>query len=188
MKSAVGCAVAASPLGPEAPRGLVHVVIDTPFGSAQKYKFDKAAGMFRLSRILPIGMRFPCDFGFIPGTLGEDGDALDVAILSDSASFTGCLMSVRLLGLIRATQLEKHHRIRNDRLVAVPVTPVNRPTQHDIHDFDKERLHAVEQFFVSYNVAQGRPFQLHGRQGLVAARRALERGIRRHRESAQRLS
>jgi inorganic pyrophosphatase len=172
-------------IAPQAAYGLVHVIIDTPFGSCQKYKFDDNAGLFKLSRILPRGMRFPCDFGFIPETLGEDGDALDVAVLNDAASFTGCLMTVRLLGLIRATQTEKHHRIRNDRLIAVPVTPVNRPLQRDIRDVQEERLIALEQFFVSYNTAQGRPFRLRGRQGAAAARRALERGIKRQAQSAQ---
>src|SRR5437660_7184650 len=134
----------ADTLGPWAARDLVHVIIDTPGGSRNKYKFDDASGLFKLSRVLPAGLHFPCDFGYIPGTQGEDGDALDVAVLNDAASFVGCLMNVRLIGLIRASQTEKGRNIQNDRMLGVPVTPVNRPIERDINQIGQERLKAIE--------------------------------------------
>jgi inorganic pyrophosphatase len=157
-------------LGPwAAAREIINVIIDTPGGSRNKYKFDRPSGLFKLSRILPEGLHFPCDFGFIPGTLGEDGDALDVAVLSNTSSFVGCLMSVRPLGVIKALQWEKRRRIQNDRLIALPVTPVNRPRAHRLGDIDRERLASLEQFFCAYNRAQGRRFEITGRQGRQAA-------------------
>jgi inorganic pyrophosphatase len=87
--------------------GLVHVVVDTPKGSTNKYKFDAELQVFKLSRVLPLGAQFPFDFGFIPSTAAEDGDALDVILIVDVPSFVGCLMNVRLIGVIAAEQRER---------------------------------------------------------------------------------
>ena len=81
---------------------LVHVIIDTPRGSRNKFKFDEKLGCFKLSRILPAGHVFPYDFGSIPGTRGEAGDALDVLIITDEPAFPGCLITTRLIGVIVA--------------------------------------------------------------------------------------
>ena len=73
----------------------INVVIDTPKGSRNKYKYDEDQGLFRVSRVLPAGMQFPYDFGSVPRTLAEDGDALDVLVLTESPTFAGCLVTVR---------------------------------------------------------------------------------------------
>jgi inorganic pyrophosphatase len=162
-------------------RGLVHLVVDTPLGSRNKYKFDPDRGVFALSRVLPDGMHFPCDFGSIPGTLGEDGDALDAIVLVDAPSFVGCLMTVRFVGVIAASQTEKHRTIRNDRLVAVAITPANKSAIRRISDLPKGKLDELECFFVNYNRVQGRIFKPIGRLGPAAAERALVNAIHRHR-------
>jgi inorganic pyrophosphatase len=82
--------------------GLVRVVIDTPRGSRNKYKFDRELASFKLSRVLPAGMSFPFDFGSIPGTEAEDGDALDVLVLTESPLIVGCVVHVHLVGIIQA--------------------------------------------------------------------------------------
>jgi inorganic pyrophosphatase len=181
-----GQAKLAGVFGRRATRGLLNVIIDTPLGSRNKYKFDEGAGKFKLSRILPEGLHFPCDFGFIPGTAADDGDPLDVAILVDAASFVGCLMTVRLLGVIRATQMEQRRSIKNDRLLGIPVTSVNHPRARDIRDIPKDRLDALEQFFVAYNREQGRPFKLNGRQGAAAAIQAVREGFSKGNRSPRR--
>jgi inorganic pyrophosphatase len=173
---------------PRAPGGLVHVVIDTPRGSGNKYKYDNDRGLFKLSRMLPAGLHFPCDFGSIPGTVADDGDALDVVLLSNSASFVGCLMQAKLIGVIGAVQKEGRRRIRNDRLVAVPVTPVNASAYGDLAEVTGNCLEDIEQFFVAYNRAQGREFRLMGRRGPAAAERALGRAIKAYRSSQQKSS
>jgi hypothetical protein len=71
--------------------GLVNVVIDTPRGSANRYKYDEQLDIFKISRVLPAGINFPHDFGSVPGTRAEDGDPLDVLVLLESPSFAGCL-------------------------------------------------------------------------------------------------
>jgi inorganic pyrophosphatase len=168
-----------SKIPPRASRGgLVNVIIDTPGGSRNKYKFDADLGVFRISRILPVGMSFPYDFGSVPGTRAEDGDPLDVLVLGPAPTFPGCLVTVRLIGILRAQQLEGGRQIRNDRLVGVPVTPVNRAPLRELGELDAGVLRGIEDFFISYNRAQGRAFRVTGRLGARAAEAALERAVR----------
>jgi len=162
------------------------VVVDTPHGSANKFKYDEKLGLFKLSRILPRGMSFPFDFGSVPQTRAADGDALDVLILTEAPTFVGCLVTVRLLGVLRATQKEKGRTVRNDRLISIPLTPVNRPRVRDLRQLDPQRLEEIEQFFISYNRAQGREFSPGQRLGHTAAERLVETAIREFRRHAGR--
>jgi inorganic pyrophosphatase len=162
---------------------LTNVVIDTPRGSRNKFKYDEKLHCFRLSRILPAGYSFPYDFGSIPGTRADDGDAVDVLVLLDSPSFCGCLVTVRLMGIIAAHQTEKRKTIRNDRLLAVPQTPVNRPAIRHIADLESDRLAEIEHFFGGYNLAQGRSFKPYGRFGPKKAEAFLDAAIARYSES-----
>ena len=99
----------------------IDIVIETPRGSSQKYDYDPESKFFRLKKILPGGMVFPYDFGFIPDTKGEDGDPLDILIISEFNSFPGCIITCRIIGGIKATQLERDKKepVRNDRFMAV---------------------------------------------------------------------
>jgi inorganic pyrophosphatase len=85
--------------------------------------------------ILPAGAFFPYDFGSIPMTYAEDGDALDVLVISEVPSFAGCLITGKLIGAISGEQTEKEKTMRNDRLLAVPITPVNPALFAHIDDF-----------------------------------------------------
>jgi inorganic pyrophosphatase len=143
--------------------GLVNVVIDTPRGSSNKYKCDERTGLYKISRILPAGMHFPCDFGSVPQTCAEDGDPLDALVLIDSPTFPGCLMTTKVIGALRAQQKEHRRIIRNDRLIAVPVTSVNPPRFRSLRDIEKGWLREIEAFFVSYNRIQGREFRVTAR-------------------------
>ncbi len=162
----------------EAQTGLVHVLIDTPRGSGNKYKYDERLHAFRISRILPAGMHFPYDFGSVPGTCAEDGDPLDVLVLLDQATFPGCLVTTRLIGGFRARQREGGRMIRNDRLIAVPETPVNRAPTRSIRSLRAGQLREIELFFVSYNQAQGRELKIASRFGASTAQRLLSEAIR----------
>jgi inorganic pyrophosphatase len=161
----------------EATSGRVHVVIDTPAGSRNKYKLDDANGLLRLSRILPEGLSFPYNFGSVPGTCADDGDALDVLVLHLPPAFPGCLITVRLIGMLRAEQHEGGRLLRNDRLIGVPETSVNAAPLRELSAVPKEQLRAIEHFFVSYNAYQGRRFRITGRDGARRAARALQRAI-----------
>src|SRR5215471_878934 len=87
--------------------GRLNVVIDTPKGSRNKYKFNEQHGDWRLSKVLPLGMTFPYDFGFLPSTRGEDGDPLDVLVLLDEPAFPGCVVPARLIGILEAAQTQE---------------------------------------------------------------------------------
>ena len=77
-----------------------------------------------MSKVLPLGASFPFDFGFIPSTKGEDGDPLDVLVLTEEPAFVGCVLPALLIGVLEAEQTEKGETVRNDRLVAVIQTPL----------------------------------------------------------------
>src|SRR5262245_46311419 len=139
-------------IGPRTPgSGLVNVVVETPAGSRNKFKFDARTGLFRLLKRLPIGAAFPFDFGFVPGTRAADGGPLDVMVLGAEPTFTGCLITVRLLGTIEAKQKERGKVIRNDRLIATPETEKIRPTERSLADVPRAILDQIEHFFVAYN-------------------------------------
>jgi inorganic pyrophosphatase len=165
--------------------GLVHVVIDTPQGSRNKYKYDEALRCFKVSRVLPIGMCFPYDFGSIPCTAGADGDPLDALVLVETPSFAGCLMKVHLIGVIEAEQTEKRRTLRNDRLIAVAETPVNKPVIKRLNEVPKVALNELEEFFVNYNRIHGREFKPIGRRGPQAAERLLKAGMRAYRQKRE---
>ena len=84
----------------------IHVVIETPKGCQNKYKFDPNLRSFRLNRVLPDGMAFPYDFGFVPSSKADDGDPADVLLLMDAPAFTGCVVESRLIGVIDVHQVD----------------------------------------------------------------------------------
>ncbi|MGZ6041862.1 MAG: inorganic diphosphatase [Asticcacaulis sp.] len=150
--------------------GLLNAVVDTPKGSRGKYKLDEDSGLFRLSKLLPLGMAFPYNFGFIPGTRGEDDDALDVLLIMDEPVFIGSIVPLKLIGVVKAEQTELDGRtVRNDRLLGVLETPQNPPELFDISEMHPRRLDDIEHFFISYNEKEGRRFTPLGREGAKAA-------------------
>ena len=169
---------------PARENGLVNVIVDTPRGSGAKLKYDRERGCFRLSHILPAGHTFPFDFGSIPGTLADDGDALDVLLLIDAPTAPGCLVKARLIGVLTAKQSEKGKTMRNDRLVAVPVTEVNRPRIRRLDELATARIGEIEHFFYSYNLAHGRRFKPLARLGPRRAEEILDAAIRKSQREA----
>ena len=96
---------------------LLRVVIETPKGSRNKFAFDPKEHIFELKKVLPAGMAFPYDFGFIPSTRAEDGDPVDVLVLMDEPAFPGCVLSCRPIGVIEGERINGKDRERNDRLL-----------------------------------------------------------------------
>src|ERR1700704_2476619 len=99
--------------------GLLQVIVETPKGSRNKFSFDVKQEIFSLKKVLPAGMVFPYDFGFLPRTLADDGDPIDVLLLMDEPAFSGCAVRARLIGVIEGEQLDGKKKVRNDRIVAV---------------------------------------------------------------------
>ena len=157
----------------------LNVIVESPRGGRSKYKYDEALGLFRLHKLLPAGAAFPFDFGFVPSTLGEDGDPLDVMLLTEEPVSVGALVTARLIGALVAEQTEGARTIRNDRLVAVPETEKIRPECRRLEDLPGRLLEEHEHFLVEYNRFEGRDFVIRKVDGPVEARRLVEAGTRR---------
>jgi inorganic pyrophosphatase len=162
--------------------GAVHVIIDTPRGSRNKYKWDEKLGVFKLSHVLTAGAVFPFDFGFVPGTHGADGDALDVLVLTDEPLPPGCLVSARLIGVIEAEQTQDGETFRNDRMLAVAESSRIYSAVHELGDLPTTLLDEVEQFFINYNVMRNRRFRPIARVGSAQAMAIVKRGTRKTRK------
>jgi inorganic pyrophosphatase len=153
----------------------VQVIVETPRGSRNKYKLDEESGRMKLSKVMPEGMVFPYDFGFFPGTRGEDGDPLDVLILSDEPTFPGCLIDCRLIGVLLARQRDKEGKEnRNDRIIAVAEASVRYSEVAELADLSPTLLTQIEEFFVNYQKVREIEITVLGREGVKAARRLLE--------------
>jgi len=163
--------------------GLIHVVIDTPKGSRNKFKFEPRLGLFRLGKVLPLGAYFPYDFGYIPSTLGQDGDPVDVLVLMDEPAFPGCVVGVRLIGVIQAEQTQEGKTVRNDRLLGVLETPYNKPPVRSLEELPASQVGELEHFFISYNQAEGRKFRPLARKGPEVADALVREGERQFQES-----
>ena len=158
--------------------GQVQVVIETPKGSRNKYAFDPDRRSFTLKKVLPEGMVFPHDFGFIPCTEAEDGDPLDVLILMDQPAFPGCVVEARLVGVIEGEQSEDGKQERNDRLIAVSQTSHTHSDIKSVEDLNKSFLREVEKFFVNYHANDGARFKVLGCKGPDVAAKCLKRAAR----------
>ncbi len=164
----------------------INIVVETPRGCRNKFKFDPKLRAFRLGSVLPAGAAFPYDFGFVPQTKGDDGDPIDVLLLMDEAAFPGCIVAARLIGVIEGEQTEGGKMVRNDRLVAVAQDAHDYRDLNSVREMNENLLKELEHFFVSYNEARGRKFKFLGTRGpkpaykLLAA--AMNRGSRKARK------
>jgi inorganic pyrophosphatase len=167
--------------GPESPE-LVRMIVEIPKGSTNKYEYDGKLGVFRLDRALYSPMHYPGDYGFIPGTLAEDNDPLDVLTLVQECSFTGCMIEVRPVGVLNMVDDKEG----DQKILAVP----NRNPRYDqIHTMDQIFSHVrreIEHFFTIYKELEGKHTRMQGWGGPKEARKAImdsrERYLELHRK------
>jgi inorganic pyrophosphatase len=158
-------------------KAVCKAIIETPKGCRNKFDYDPDSNLFMLGGLLPEGMMFPFDFGFIPSTLGEDGDPLDVMVLMDAPAHVGCLIQIRVIGVIEAKQTQEGETERNDRLLGVAIHSYDHEDLNTIEDVSKTLLDQVEAFFVSYNQQRGKKFNITGTAGPKKALKFLKNGI-----------
>lgn len=156
-------------------------IIETPKGRRNKFKYEHDSGLFSLSNLLPEGFSFPFDFGFIPSTVAEDGDPLDVIVLMDEPAHVGCLLKVRLIGVVEVTQTEDGKQTRNDRLVAVSTRSYEYEGVKSISDLRRSLTEQITEFIGLYNKNSGKQDDVTGTAGPEKAMELLE-------EAAQRFS
>jgi inorganic pyrophosphatase len=160
----------------------VNVIVENPKGSHFKYVYTRETGLFRIKRVLPRGMVFPFNFGFIPATLGAGGDPLDILIVNDEPVVAGCLLKARLLGVLKARQTENGKTMRNDRLVGA-IADEESPPEFLFAEFDRRQLAQIEFFFATYNQLSGKTFKVLGAGNVRQAEQIVRQGIKRFHQS-----
>jgi inorganic pyrophosphatase len=128
-----------------------RVMVESPRGTRLKLKFDPEQNAMTLSRPLPMGCVYPFDFGFVPGTIADDGDPLDALVYWDVPAVPGLLLECRPLGVVELTQhsRKKGARERNDRLIAVPLKAERQKDLRNVRDLSARVRAEIEQFFIS---------------------------------------
>jgi inorganic pyrophosphatase len=164
------------PASPEA--GLVHVVVESPRGCTSKIKYDEELGAFTLSRPLPLGLAYPHDWGFVPGTRAEDGDPLDAMVLAEGTSYPGLVLRARLLGVVKLEQDGRDgRRERNDRVLAV-AQPAPRVEYRSIEDLPARVRAEIDRFFLEVIAFENKNAKLLGDEGPERAWALVESTIR----------
>jgi inorganic pyrophosphatase len=159
-------------------QNIIHVIIETPKGSRNKYAFDAEQKVFELKKVLPAGMTFPYDFGFIPSTLAEDGDPTDVLVLMDEPAFPGVLLKGRVIGIIEGEQGKKKQKERNDRIIAVEKENHSYAYVKHVRDLGKKFVQELEEFFVNYHRHLGKKYRVIDVKGPSEARRRIADGMK----------
>jgi inorganic pyrophosphatase len=158
----------------EEDKQLLRVVIETPKGSRNKFAFDAEQHVFQLKKVLPAGMAFPYDFGFVPSTLAEDGDPVDVLVLMDEPAFPGCVLSCRPVGVIEGEQKNKEGKHRNDRILAIEKSAHSFSNVKTVEDLGKQFQRELQEFFVNYHKLDGSEFRVLAMKGPDQARKIVK--------------
>lgn len=159
--------------------GDLTVVVETPKGSHNKYKYDAKHGVMRLGATLAEGLAFPFDFGFLPSTQGEDGDPLDVLLLLDAGVPPGCVVTARLIGVLEVEQKNKRKPWqRNDRFFAVATHAHSHMAVKRLADLPPRLVPEVESFFTHYAGVNGRELRVVRRSGPKRAGKLVKAGAK----------
>jgi inorganic pyrophosphatase len=162
-------------LSPFDSQGALRVVVETPKGSAVKYDWDPDLGAFAVARELMLGLAYPYDFGFVPGTHASDGDPLDAIVLHAAASYPGIVLTCRALGMVALRQKEGRRWIDNHRIVAVPAWEGHSMRIDDLAHLPARSKAELEQFFVNTAYFTSKKIELMGWRGALAAEALVKR-------------
>jgi inorganic pyrophosphatase len=165
------------PTGPTPPEE-VTAVIEIPTNERNKYELDKELGVFRLDRVLYSAVHYPGDYGFLPRTLGDDGDPLDVLVLMTIPVFTGCLVNARPIGLFHLVD----RGAADEKVLAVPVGDPYSDGLNDLADIPPHYLKEIEHFFQVYKDLEGTRTETRGFEGAAEARAAIEQAMQMYRD------
>ncbi len=138
------------PPGPEGVPEIVYVVVEIPKRSRNKFEYDKKGGFIKLDRVLYSSLHYPGDYGFIPRTHYDDGDPLDVLVMTNEPTFPGCVIEARPVGIFRMLDRGVH----DDKILAVPATDPLFDGYHDLPDVPQHFLQEVAHFFSVYKDLQ----------------------------------
>jgi inorganic pyrophosphatase len=153
----------------------VTVIVEIPTGSRNKYEMDHETGQIFLDRMLFTSVRYPTDYGFIDGTLGGDGDPLDALVFVGEATFPGCRIRVRPVGLFRMTD----EKGEDEKILCVPLRDPMWSSVEDLDGLPGSLLDEIEHFFQVYKDLEGHPVTTEGFEGRDAALRVIDDARRR---------
>jgi inorganic pyrophosphatase len=165
--------------GSDVPR-RINVVVEIPKRSRNKYEFDCSGGYFKLDRVLYSSLHYPGDYGFVPQTLHDDGDPLDVLIMVNEPTFPGCVIEARPIGLFR---LLDHGKV-DDKILAVPAFDPSFKNYHTLQDVPPHFLMEVEHFFAVYKDLEQKKVEVVGWEGVECAYHEIERAMRAYRQES----
>lgn len=166
------------PAGPDLP-SVVHAIVEIPKGRRSKFEVDKKTGMLKLDRYLYSSSHYPGDYGFVPQTLAEDGDPLDVLVMVNEATFSGCLIEARVLGIFRM----RDHGKNDYKVFGVPHTDPLFGEYHDLNDVPAHYLREVEHFFATYKTLEGITVETQGWGGVEEALQEVRDSVDRWRKA-----
>lgn len=165
------------PIGPQAPE-IVNAVVEVPYGCTNKYEYDKSLNVFRLDRPLYASVHYPGEYGFIPGTLSSDGDALDILILVTDATFSGCVLEARPVGVLEMID----QGVRDEKILAVAKASPTHAEIKNHTDLAPHILREIEHFFSIYKELEGKHTEVKGWKTVTEAHRLIQEGHRHYRE------
>ena len=148
----------------------LSVTVEIPSGSRNKYEFDHQLNRFRLDRVLYSSVHYPCDYGFVEGTLADDGDPLDVLVVISEPTFPGCIVRSRPVGVLDMRDDKGH----DYKVLAVAADDPRWDETKELGDLSPHRLREIENFFQIYKELEGRPVEIFGWLGVDDAWRIID--------------
>jgi len=165
-------------LGPDAP-DIVQAIIEIPMGSKAKYELDKASGLLRLDRVLYSSVHYPANYGFLPRTLGDDHDPLDILVLSQLAITPLCITRAKVIGVMRMLDNGE----ADDKLIAVAADDMSVAHLNGIEDLPDHLGSEILQFFREYKRLEKKTVEVEDLQGLDVAKEILRKAITDYRKA-----
>lgn len=157
--------------------GALRVIVESPRQSSLKLKYEPALQMFTVSRELPLGVVYPFDWGFIPGTRGDDGDPIDAMAIHRTPTYPGVLLPCRILGMVEVIQREgKGRPVTNNRVITTPSWHSPLREIAEARDLPSGARAEIEQFFVTAAALTGKRLKING----WATRRRTEKFLQQH--------
>lgn len=150
----------------------MNVIIEIPKGSKNKYEIDKETGLIAFDRALHTAQDYPFEYGFVPQTLWDDGDALDVVMFATYPLFPGTLVKARPIGIMRMTDSGES----DDKVIVVPIGDPRWNDVNDIKDLNAHTLKETSHFFTTMKILQDKIITVDGFEGKEAVAQALEHG------------
>jgi inorganic pyrophosphatase len=155
---------------------VVHAIVEIPKGRRSKFEVDKRTGFMKLDRYLYSSSHYPGDYGFIPQTLADDGDALDILVMVNEPTFSGCLIEARVVGLFRMTDRGAH----DYKVLGVPHTDPLFAEFQQLEDVPSHFLREVEHFFLTYKQLEGVTIQAQGWATREAGIEEVQQSVKRY--------